>query len=78
LEVEVIPLVGPPRRLRLEVGLSETVGGLLERVVQILGVSGGFFRLVSDGKVLEDSMRLEEAIREGDSKFFLYPEVMGG
>lgn|GEM_PF-786821 len=78
MEVEIIPLVGPPRRVKLSVRQSETVGMLLERVMELLGASGGFFRLVSNGRVLDDAAKVEEALSGTDGRLFFYPEVLGG
>jgi hypothetical protein len=51
---------------------------LLERVMELLGASGGFFRLVSNGRVLDDAAKVEEALSGADGRLFFYPEVLGG
>ncbi|MCS7145833.1 MAG: hypothetical protein RMJ28_04785 [Nitrososphaerota archaeon] len=76
--IEVIPLVGPSRKLRLEVALNERVGQLIERVEKEIGVSGAFFKLVGKGRVIDEAAEVGEVVKEVGRTFYFYPEVMGG
>lgn len=76
--IEVIPLVGPSRRLRLEVGLNERVGQIVEKIAHQVGVSGAFFKLVGNGRVVDEAAEIGEVVRELGRTFYFYPEVMGG
>ncbi|GBC71705.1 hypothetical protein HRbin02_01493 [Candidatus Calditenuaceae archaeon HR02] len=76
--IEIIPLIGPARRVRVEVGPDERVGQLIDRVSREIGVSGAFFRLVGKGKVIDEAAGVGEVVREVGKTFYFYPEVMGG
>ncbi len=76
--IEIIPLIGPARRFKVEVALNERVSQLIDRVSREVGVSGAFFRLVGKGKVIDEAAEVGEVIREVGKTFYFYPEVMGG
>jgi len=76
--LEVVPLVGPPRRIRIEVGAKERVGDLLNRLSGEIHVSGAFFKLVARGRVLGDEEVVEDVIRAEGSTLYFYPEAVGG
>ncbi|MEM0481941.1 MAG: hypothetical protein QXM16_03510 [Nitrososphaerota archaeon] len=76
--IEIIPLIGPARRLRVEVAQNERVDQLINRISREIGVSGAFFKLVGKGKVIEEAAEVEEVVKEVGKTFYFYPEVMGG
>jgi hypothetical protein len=76
--IEIIPLIGPARRFKIEVSLNERVEQLIDRVSREIGVSGAFFKLVGRGKVIDEAAEVGEVIREVGKTFYFYPEVMGG
>jgi len=77
--IEVIPLIGPSRKLRIEADLNESIGQLIERISRELGVSGAFFRLVGHGgKIIYEEAEVGRVVKEVGKTFYFYPEVMGG
>ncbi|MEM0444547.1 MAG: hypothetical protein QXO86_02925 [Nitrososphaerota archaeon] len=78
MEIEVVPLIGPSRRLRLEVAFDERVGKIVEKVSREVGVSGYFFKIVGKGRVLSEEAVIGEVVKDVGNTFYFYPEVMGG
>ncbi len=74
----IVPLVGSPRKIVVDVDPKTLVGSVKKSVCKMLNLPVDSFRLAVRGRILVESASLEEeGVSEGSS-YYLFPGVVGG